>query len=195
MIGFVEGRVIWEDGDVVCIQTGGVGYIIRVVRPVETSEEKVAYFICHVVREDSENLYGFASLLERQIFEVLIGVSGVGPALALAALRKFSPSSLLQIVRSKDLNSLCQIPGVGKKTGERLMVDLNSKFEGKDFGDLKDVDGNEIHEVENDAYEVLLQLGFSPHDIRKALREVEESEEIDAGSIVVDALKILRAAK
>ena len=201
MIGFIEGKVVWSEGDLVCVQTGGVGYVVKVANLAETVEGVSSYFVSHVVREDSESLYGFSSLLEKQIFDILIGVSGVGPSLALAALRKFSPGALLKVVRSKDLNSLCSIPGVGKKTGERLMVDLNSKFEGKEFLDLNETnEGGRTSESE-DAYEVLLQFGFSPGDIRKALTSVDNVDGVDgvdsvnASSLVVEALKILKEKK
>ena len=190
MIGFLEGKIVWRDGEYVCIQSGGMGYVVKTVEMPALDTTEASFYIYHVIREDNQSLYGFTSLLDRQIFEVFVGLTGVGPALALAALRKFSAGQLVEIVQQKDLDSLCQIPGVGRKKGERLLVDLYSKLDTKGIEISEEISENST--ALQDAFDVLQQFGYSANEIRKTLKELDDSS-VDASDIIVKALAALKA--
>jgi len=137
MIRYIRGNVISKKPTEVIIEVQGIGY--QVLIPTSTFEripdppETVLLHTLHHVREDSATLYGFSSEDERTTFEVMLGVSGVGPKLALAALSAMKPADLQSTVTSGDIGLLTRIPGVGRKTAERLIVELRDRFERLDL--------------------------------------------------------------
>ena len=139
MIGSLRGRLLDRapDGELL-IEVAGVGYRVSVTPSTAMSigevDADVFVHTVHAVREDSETLYGFATIHERRVFESLISAHGVGPALGLAILSVHGPDALRRAVAEDDIASLCLVPGVGKKTAARLVMELKSKL------DLPDVD-------------------------------------------------------
>ncbi|MGA0237595.1 MAG: Holliday junction branch migration protein RuvA [Acidimicrobiales bacterium] len=139
MIGSLRGRLLdrGPDGELL-IEVAGVGYRVSVTPSTAMSigevDADVFVHIVHAVREDSETLYGFATIHERRVFESLISAHGVGPALGLAILSVHGPDALRRAVAEDDIASLCLVPGVGKKTAARLVMELKSKL------DLPDID-------------------------------------------------------
>lgn len=142
MIGFVQGDILWVDGQEVCIFIGsepqsGVGYVLKVTartaesceRIIEEHDKSASLYVVPVVRDDSEVLYGFGTLVERKMFSNLLKTPGVGPAMALALLGAYPVGQLVRHLREGDVAALCAIPGVGKKTAERLIVDLRGTVE------------------------------------------------------------------
>ena len=131
MIAFLRGTLLEKHPNQVIVDVGGVGYDVTV--PLSTmyaigeSGSRVALRIYTHVREDALQLYGFGSETERVLFRLLIATSGVGPKLALAILSGLPTSKLVAALRAGDLASLTGIPGVGKKTAERLVIDLREK--------------------------------------------------------------------
>jgi Holliday junction DNA helicase RuvA len=132
MIGFLRGRVLEKHPDHLIVDVQGVGYHVAV--PASTFYGlpevggEVSLRVHTHVREDQIALYGFASVLELQLFERLIGVSGIGPKIALAALSGIEPAELVRAVRSGDIARLTSIPGIGKKTAERIGLELKDKL-------------------------------------------------------------------
>jgi Holliday junction DNA helicase RuvA len=132
VIAFIEGRLRQKTPTQVIVLTGGVGYELHI--PVSTYYElpeegaEISLRVYTHVREDVLALYGFSSALEERLFEKLISVAGVGPSLALKVMSGLEPSSLVDAIRSGDLRRLSSIPGVGKKTAERLVVELRDKM-------------------------------------------------------------------
>ena len=126
MIAYVSGEVIARGTDHVIIDVRGVGY--KVFVPRHPSGDSVALHTHQVVREDGQFLYGFESREELALFELLISVSGVGPRAGLAILAVARPSEVAAAIASGDAAALARAPGVGKKTAERLIVDLRSKI-------------------------------------------------------------------
>lgn len=181
MIGSVRGTVLERTpaGEVL-VEVGGVGY--RVLVPsgtLSTAEPGTATFlVTHLhVRDDAMVLYGFASREERDTFEILIATSGVGPKLALAMLSAHSPNSLRRAVAEGDLDALCLVPGVGKRTAQRLLVDLRARL------DLPDL---EVDLVEGDhagaraeARAALAELGYGTEEIRAALTDVPADSSVE----------------
>jgi Holliday junction DNA helicase RuvA len=132
MIAYLEGRLRRKSPSLVVVQAGGVGYklFIPVSTYYELPEEgaEVALHVHTHVREDALALYGFSSATEERLFQRLIAVNGVGPALALKVMSGLEPKALVDAIRSADLRRLGSIPGVGKKTAERLVVELRDKM-------------------------------------------------------------------
>jgi len=133
MIGSLRGELLGREPNEVLIEVGGVGYRVTVGPSVSATlgEVGAAVFvhIHHHIREDAQHLYGFGELEERMMFETLLSAHGVGPSLALAILSVHGPDGLRRAVVDEDVAALCLVPGVGKKTAQRLLVELSSKVE------------------------------------------------------------------
>jgi Holliday junction DNA helicase RuvA len=132
MIAFLRGRLIEKHPNRLIVDVNGVGYDVQV--PLSTFYDlaepgtEVSLRVHTHVREDQIALYGFGSFLEQQLFERLIGVSGIGPKLALAALSGIDPDDLVRAVRTADVARLSAVPGIGKKTAERITLELKDKL-------------------------------------------------------------------
>ena len=164
MIAQVRGRVVARGADHVVIDVAGIGYKVFVPRQPEDAE--VVLHTHHVVREDGQFLYGFPSLEELALFDLLTSVSGVGPRAALALLSISRAADLAAAIASGDVAALARAPGVGKKTAERLIVDLRSKVSGLVTGDRLP----SPIVVEDEALAALLALGYTPGEAAAALR-------------------------
>lgn len=178
MIGSLRGTLLDRtlSGEVL-VEVAGVGYRV-VVSPstavaVGDIGESVFLHVHHHIREDAQTLYGFTTRDERIAFEALLSAHGVGPALALAILSVHPPASLQRVLADDDLASLCLVPGVGKKTAQRLLVELKSKL------DVPDLDGVEVSggigsngSARSDVHDALAGLGYGPDEIRDAVRDL-----------------------
>ncbi len=178
MIAYVSGTLTEKHPTEAIIDVGGLGY--RLLIPTSSFEklpaqgESARLHTTLIVREDSQTLYGFATVAERRTFETMIGVSGVGPKLALALLSGMSPSELRDVVLAEDAGMLTRIPGVGKKTAERLIVELRdklSKMDGLGSNGYSGSDG-EIMLARSDARAGLEALGLSRAEAEKRIRVV-----------------------
>ncbi len=149
------------------VEAAGVGYKVFVPRQPEGDD--VLLHTHHVVREDGQFLFGFATRDELALFEMLISVSGVGPRAALALLSVSRPGDLAAAIASGDAAALARAPGVGKKTAERLIVDLRGKVAHVSEGALG---GGSV--IDDEAAAALQALGFSPAEAAAALRGVPE---------------------
>jgi Holliday junction DNA helicase RuvA len=198
MIDYVSGTLVDKDPDSALVDVNGLGYRVHV--PTSTYErlpdtdEEVTLHTYHYLREDDESLYGFATKAERTVFETMTGVSRVGPKLALSALSSMSPSELRDHVMEGDKSRLTQISGVGKKTANRLIVELRDPL--ADLGVLEDTSplsgGSDARaEARADALEALTELGLSKADAERAIRQVLRD---DAGIQSADEL-VRRALK
>jgi holliday junction DNA helicase RuvA len=198
MIGSLRGTVLERSTDSsVLVEVGGVGYVVsvtpRTLAELEPSSP-VFLYIHHHIREDAQTLYGFRNRDERSTFEVLIATHGIGPALAIAILGTHAPSALVDIVATGDLGALTLVPGVGKKTAERLLVELRNRL------DMPMLDPIGAHNgstqgggVVSDVREALAGLGYAPEEVRDALRELPAVD--DASLLLRDALKLLGARR
>ena len=175
MIDYVSGSLASKKPTEVVVDVGGIGY--RVLIPTSTFErlpevgEDTKVLTYHHVREDAMTLFGFLSVEERRVFEMMLAVSGIGPKLALAALSALRPSEIRQRVLEGDAAMLTRIPGVGKKTAERLIIELRDRFEkdgleeGESAGSTSTPDGN----FRADAMAALESLGLSRSAAEKAV--------------------------
>lgn len=172
MIASVRGRIVSRGTDHVVVETGGVGYRIFVPRHPEDGE--VLLYTHQVVREDAQLLFGFETREELALFDLLIGVSGVGPKAALALLGIARPVDVAAAIAAGDTAALARAPGVGKKTAERLIVDLRSKVGGLGVGgQTLGAPGHATGgPVQDEAAAALRALGYTPAEAAAALAEV-----------------------
>ena len=185
MIGSLRGTLLERatSGEVL-VEVGGVGYRAQVPPPalVELGEPGGEVFLhTHLhVREDALTLYGFATRDERATFEALIGAHGVGPALALAILSIHRPDGLRRALVEDDLDALCMVPGVGRKTAARLLIELKSRLEVPGDVDVAVVSGTAAPAVaaprapaaRAEVREALAALGYGPEEVRAAVRDL-----------------------
>jgi holliday junction DNA helicase RuvA len=181
VIGLLRGRALLRsaDGEVI-LDVAGVGYRVTVTPSTAaalmtdgTAAEATLFIHTHV-REDAIVLYGFRHDDERRCFEVLLGSHGVGPALALAIMAVLSPASLSTAVLEDDLDTLCSVPGVGRKTAARLLIELKSRLDLPDLSlDQHGVPGDGATRTSrtsrSEARAALSELGYAPEEIRGAL--------------------------
>jgi Holliday junction DNA helicase RuvA len=195
MIGSVRGTVIERtvNGEVL-IEVGGVGYRVNVpVRVVPTMEPGTnAFLFTHLhVREDAMVLFGFPSRDERDTFEVLIGATGVGPKLALAILSVHTPGMLRRGLADDDLDALMLVPGVGKRTAQRLLIELKARLEVPDF-DLT-AGGGGGSTPRGEVRDALVGLGYSPDEVRTVLSQLGEEGTVE--ELLRDALRVLAGSR
>jgi Holliday junction DNA helicase RuvA len=198
MIGSLRGRLLdrHHDGELL-VEVTGLGYRVQVTPSTSVTvgdlDDEVFIHVHHAVREDSETLYGFATLDERRVFETLIGSHGVGPALGLAILSVHDPEALRRVVANADIAALCLVPGVGKKTAARLLVELESRLElpERDTGPVvvDGVGGSNGPDSRSDVRVALEGLGYGSDEIRAALNDLPEAGE--SSELLRDALRRL----
>lgn len=181
MIDIVKGIAILKEENSVTIMVGGIGLLINVSsrenKEIRLNEE-ITLFTKMVVREDDISIYGFISKRERSIFSLLTMVSGIGPKVAMGIMGMYGEEELRKYILSSDVKSLTKAPGVGKKTAERIILELKDRIV-KIFGDfIPDV--KESVPLENDdAIEALVGLGFSAIEVKNALMNVDSSLSVD----------------
>jgi holliday junction DNA helicase RuvA len=171
MIAFLSGRVVRKAAGFALLEVGGVGYRLLMsttslsALPAE-GDEVVVHTHLHV-REDELTLYGFESEEERELFERLIAISGVGPKVALAVLSSLQPDALRGAVGRDDVTLLSSVPGVGKKTAQRLILELKDKLDLPDIGAA----GGGVGSAGAEARDALLAMGFTSAEAAAALRD------------------------
>lgn len=192
MIAYLEGRLTRKSPSQVLVLVGGVGYKLFI--PVSTyyelpeEGEDVALHVHTHVREDVLALYGFSSVTEERLFQRLIAVNGVGPALALKVMSGLEPKALVDAIRSSDLRRLGSIPGVGQKTAERLVVELRDKMAelgAVGEGDASRVPLDRVESLRDDLLSALANLGFPRPSAEKSVEAVlrEEPESSFEGAL------------
>ncbi len=197
MIGSLRGRLLdrGHDGELL-IEVGGVGYRVSVTPSTSVSlgePDQEVFIHTHLsVREDSQTLYGFATIDERRIFESLISAHGVGPSLGLAILSVHGPDALRRAVADDDIAALCLVPGVGKKTAARLVMELKSRLDLPDTPVVVLTDDGEAMvaaSARSDLRNALEGLGYAPDEIHAVL--VDLPSEGDVSELLKDALRRL----
>jgi Holliday junction DNA helicase RuvA len=201
MIGFLRGRVLEKQPNRVLVDVNGVGYEVFI--PLSTFYEvgdegaEVALRIHTHVREDALQLFGFLTVLERQMFERLITVSGIGPKLAIAVLSGLETRDLLAAVQRADIARLTTIPGVGKKTAERIVLELKDRLTqlaAPPPTDVKPITA-ESDRVRDDLLSALQNLGYHRPDAERAADAVlREAPDRSLESALKDALRHLMRA-
>jgi Holliday junction DNA helicase RuvA len=195
VIGSLRGTVAARPADTeVVVEVGGVGYRVLLTTSAAATLRVGSDLFVHVhthVREDAIILYGFLHDDERRCFDALLGAHGVGPALAMAILSSLSPAALSTAVLEDDVDMLCVVPGVGRKTAARLIIDLKSRLALPDLSfDRADTNGRD-RSARAEARAALTELGYGPDEIRSALDG--RGEDLSVEELLRDALKELAA--
>ena len=183
MIASIRGLLAEKTGSHCVVETGGIGYLIGVstqtARALPEPGQPVFLHTHLVVREDAQLLFGFAELEERRLFELLITVSGVGPKVALAVLSGLRPAELARAIRDENLALLVGVPGVGRKTAERLVVELRDKLEVITTAAPAPEARGVLPRAErwDDAVAALVRLGYSQPQATQAVRRVAADDE------------------
>lgn len=184
MISFLEGEVAEKAGTLIVLDVNGVGYEILVpastVAKLPPIGRRTRVHTRMVVRADSMSLFGFASADERQLFDLLVTVTGVGPKVALSFLSVLSPDALRRAVASGDVAALTVVPGVGKKVAQRVVLDLKDKLGGE---------GVTIEGPLADVREALLSLGLTPQEASEAISALPEADGRSVEELLREALQ------
>jgi Holliday junction DNA helicase RuvA len=184
VIGSLRGTLVDRPGPgEVLVDVHGVGYRVSVPTSVLASVGPIgAEVFLHVhthVREDAIVLYGFLHADERRCFEALLGAHGVGPSLALAILSSLSPASLSTAVLEDDVDTLCLVPGVGKKTAARLLLELKARLELPSLGGGTPVSVGQDRSGRGEVRAALTELGYGPDEIRGALERLPDDGPVE----------------
>ncbi len=187
MIGSIKGKINLKTEKFVIVETAGVGYKINAspdtISKVKNGAEAMFWVHTHV-REDALDLYGFPERAELEFFEMLINISGIGPKGALTILGVASIETLRKAIGTGDISYLTKISGIGKKTAEKIVIELRDKM-AKEAGS----GGDSSMQGELDALEALKSLGYSQNEAREALKKV--GAELDTNGKIREALKVL----
>jgi Holliday junction DNA helicase RuvA len=195
MIGRLKGLIADAYDGKWIVDVGGVGYEVTVMQrklPFVVGSEVVVYTYTHV-REDAIQLFGFETLLERDLFLMLTSVSGIGPKIGMAMMTNMRTADLLRYIQTENEDGLSTIPGIGLKTAKRIILELKSKVD--KFGATKfdmNVTGNvKILETVNDATMALVSLGYKRHHVDQTIHELTITDDVKTQWIVKEALKKL----
>ena len=190
MIGFLRGTLLVKRPPLLTIDVGGVGYELEA--PMSTfyrlpDTGQTLSLVTHlVVREDAHALYGFFTEAERSLFRTLLKISGVGPRIGLGVLSGMSVDGFYQCVRDKDLVSLTKIPGVGRKTGERLLLEMADRLPESLGADAATMPARSP--AEGEANGALLALGYKPGEIVRMLKDLDGGR-LSTEEMIREALK------
>ena len=194
MIGSVRGTVIDRAlaGEVL-VEVQGIGHRVNVSARtlVELSVGEPTFLFTHLhVRDDAFVLYGFPTRDDRDMFEALLGATGVGPKLALAILSVHAPRDLQRFVSAADLDALTMVPGVGKRTAQRLLIELQARLGTVSLDEPVVLDGTSAR---GEVREALASLGYAPDEVREVLTRLGDDATVE--DLLRDALKLLAAAR
>jgi len=198
MMEYIQGQLAESTPLKTVVDVGGVGYRIHIplsnYSRLPSVGERVRLFISTVIREDSHKLFGFLSAAERDLFETLTEVSGIGPKTALALLGHLEASELQLAISRSDLSSICKVPGIGKKTAERLIVEMRDRFQKNTI--LPSSLPHAESSFAQDALRALINLGYQPIQAQKAIQAILQEKEPaapleDLGKFIALALRKL----
>jgi Holliday junction DNA helicase RuvA len=214
VIGSLRGQLLDRGTSEVLVEVGGVGYRVTIAPTTAVAlgelGDEVFVWVHHHVREDADTLYGFAGRDERMTFEALIGAHGVGPALALAILSVHAPAALTRILLEDDVAALCLVPGVGKKTAARLLIELKARLDipetelapsvaARNGGGNGSSSGSGVAaglgppSARSDVRMALAGLGYGPDEIRDATLDLPDDG--DAAELLRSALSRLATGR
>lgn len=192
MIDRIIGKVVDKRSDHIVVQAGGMGYAVYLpiigISRVPLGEDVLLY--THLqVRDDAFMLYGFNNEKDRELFHLLITVSGVGPKVAIGILSGYESESIISFIRNEDLRSLMKAPGIGKKTAERILLELKDKVDGFEVSREFEAEAPlATTSAQDEAYDALMSLGYSANEAKSAVSEAEGDE---VEEILKSALKKL----
>jgi len=188
MIGFLNGNILSIKPTKILLDVNGVGYLVNIsINTFENISDKknISLHIYTSVKEDSITLFGFYSETEKEMFELLISVSGIGPKLALSVLSGIRVDDLKKAIEAGDISRIIAIPGVGRKTAERVVLELRSKVDKISETESKGVS----YSIKSEAVSALTTLGYNYKQAENAVREVlNSSKDISLEELIKRAL-------
>ena len=196
MIVSIRGKLTQKMPEEIIIETGGLGYVCYISNNtydhLPKPGEEVSLLTYFHVTENNQQLFAFSELTERELFMMLIGVSGIGPKTAIALLSAVSPDEFKRRLIASEVGMLTALPGIGPKTARRIIVELKDKFVKLSKDELPKEELDVTPQV-SDAYDALLALGFQMKDIKNAISKASnQSEKLNAEELIKEALAELR---
>ncbi|MES2199979.1 MAG: Holliday junction branch migration protein RuvA [Chlamydiota bacterium] len=198
MMEYIKGILTSSCPAKTIVETGGIGYKIHIplsnYSKLPKLGEPICLFISTVIREDSHKSYGFLTADERDLFEILIEVSGIGPKTALSLLGHLEACDLQIAISRSDITSICKVPGIGKKTAERLIVEMRDRIQKNPITPVFSPSSNKsVKTISSDALSALINLGYQPLQAQKVINSIieEKEEEVDLSTLITAALKKL----
>lgn len=193
MLEFIKGKIDSIENNYLVLENGNIGYIIYMPK-IEllklTLNTDVLIYTRLIVREDSITTYGFANTKSRDIFDLLTTVTGIGPKLAMGILDETDVSFILNSIATEDVKSLTKIPGIGKKTAQRLILELKDKVKNLNI-DIPETDiiNENINLDKSSALEALISLGYNEYEAKNALENIDDN--LDISVMIREALKVM----
>lgn len=201
MIAYIKGLLVQSSPLSVVIETGGIGYKIFIPASVFSTlpqlHEQAVLHTSFVVRELSQTLYGFLTVQDRDLFEALMGVTGIGPKLALSVIGHLPGHDLHQAIANHDITTISKVPGIGKKTAERLIIEMRDKISALLPNDASEfalhTQSDPRAQKVSDAMGALINLGYNQMTAQKAIKKTLKDfpESIDLSELITAALKNL----
>lgn len=192
MIAHLNGRLIEKNPTNLIIECGGVGYYVKISLNTFSAigtAESVKVLTQQIIREDAHLLFGFATPEERDVFNFLLSVSGIGPNTAILMLSSMSPNEIANAIQTEDVRSIQAIKGIGAKTAQRVIIDLKDKMLKVEWSDATNIFvGNNTNRF--DALTALISLGFDKKSAEKAIEKIATGDE-SVEELIKGALKIL----
>lgn len=200
MISYVRGELVAVDEEKVTVDVNGIGYGVFMpaqsinMLPMIGSEVKLHTYLN--VREDAMQLFGFLTKDDLRVFKLVIGVSGIGPKGGLSILSQLTPDELRFAVASHDVKSISATPGIGKKTAEKLIIELKDKLHLEEVLEREpDVASSQImqadHRIQNEAVQALVSLGYSSSDALRAVKQVMLEDATTVEAVLKQALRFI----
>ncbi|MCY4276092.1 MAG: Holliday junction branch migration protein RuvA [Gammaproteobacteria bacterium] len=179
MIGYLHGRLVYKHPPNLLVDVNGVGYELEaplsVIYDLPDEGENVSLFVHMFVREDAQLLFGFSELGQRELFRILLKINGVGPKVGLAILSTLSSGELLQCIRNRNHTMLTRVPGIGKKTAERMILEMQDRLKLFQIDDDPELIDDENTSDYRDAVSALIALGFRANEAENAVAAVREN--------------------
>ncbi|MFH0818749.1 MAG: Holliday junction branch migration protein RuvA [Patescibacteria group bacterium] len=187
MIAYIKGKIIYK-AEYLIVETQGIGYkifVAGIILEQKKVQEEISLYIHQHIREDAITLFGFITMEELRFFEQLISVSGVGPKSALSIISKYKIADVKKSIVHEDTSLLTKVSGIGKKTAERIIVELKSKM------DVIDGQGEyqPLSKIDNEATQALISLGYSKAQAVEALEKIDNDLTLE--NKIKQALKIV----
>lgn len=203
MISYIKGTAVYVDADGVIVENHGIGYQVKtpsnIIEKVRVGQDLMIHTYLYV-REDVLQLYGFLTKEELRTFQTLLGLTGIGPKVALSVLSTMTVADLYYAVFSEDAKSIAKTPGIGPKGAKRMIVDLKDKLKMEDLNSIGGVDlGEEVTAVSadvnsdsvTDAMDALIALGYGNGEAYRAVHGVKGAASMDSEALLKEALKVI----